>query len=115
MLTRTDFAFTPKLGRVLGRNLTSHFGAGMTWLGRRPLPYSEMGSDVLLVDARAEVRLKEVAVGVDAYNLLDRDWYDGEFVYASDFSPSGAASLLPVRHVSVGAPRSLMFTLSLFV
>jgi hypothetical protein len=115
MLTRSDLAFTPKLGRAFGRTITSHFGAGLTWQGRRPLPYSELGSDVFLVDARAEVRMKEVALGIDAFNLLDRKWYDGEFVYASDFDPSGATSLLPVRHVSVGAPRSLLFTVSLFV
>jgi hypothetical protein len=68
---------------------------------------------VLLVDARAALRWGPLETGIDLYNLLDADWYDGEFVYASQFGD--AASLVPARHVTVGAPLSVLWSLTLFV
>ena len=115
LVTRTDMAFTPRFGTLLHRHLDAHLGAGMTWLGRRPLPYSEMGHDVLLVDASAGLRWKEIALDLDVFNVLDADWYDGEFVYASSFTPGAAASLAPQRHVTVGPPRTLLVSLAVFI
>ena len=114
LTARADLAFTPLLGEV-GRfgALHSHFGAGATYFGRRPLPYGETGHDALLIDARAALRLGPIEMGLDVYNLLGAAWYDGEFVYASSFG--GAASLVPERHVSVGAPRSWLWSLTLSV
>lgn len=113
IVVRSDMALTPRLGGVFGRELRSHFGAGTTYLGRRPLPYSEFGHDVFLIDARAEFRVGPVATGLEVFNLLDADWYDGQFVYASDFG--GGGSRLPVRHVTVGPPRSFHWSFTLFV
>jgi hypothetical protein len=112
---RTDLAVTPVLGHWLHRPIRGHFGLATTFLGGRPLPYAEFGHDVFLVDARAAVRLKEVELGVDAFNLLDAKWYDGEFVYASNFTQGAAPSLVPERHVTVGAPRTLWVTLSVYL
>ena len=42
------------------------------------------------------------------FNVLDTRWYDGEFTYASSFAPSAAPSLVPVRHVTAGAPRTVL-------
>jgi iron complex outermembrane receptor protein len=112
---RTDLAFTPTLGRFLNRTLQGRFGAATTFLGGRPLPYGETGHDVFLVDARVAVRLKEVELSVDAFNLLNAEWYDGEFVYASNFNPGTAASLVPERHVTVGAPRTVWVSLALYL
>ena len=72
-----------------------------------------MGHDVFLVDASANVRLGPVRLELDVFNALGANWYDGEFVYASSFG--GAASLVPVRHVSVGAPRTLLGSLTVFL
>jgi len=114
LTARADAAFTPALGRVGSfGTLRSHFGAGVTYLGGRPLPYGETGHDALLFDARATLRLGPLETGLDVYNLFDAAWYDGEFVYASSFG--GAASLVPERHVTVGAPRTFMWTLTLSV
>ena len=52
---------------------------------------------------------------VESFNLLDTDWNDGEFVYPSNFNQGASPSLLPVRHISAGAPRTLMATLTLFI
>jgi iron complex outermembrane receptor protein len=120
LVARADAAFTPTFGDVLTLGalpslgaLRAHFGLATTYIARRPLPYGEFGHDALLFDARAALRLGPLETGIDLYNLFGTEWYDGEFVYASAFG--GAASLVPERHVTVGAPRSLVWTLSLFI
>jgi TonB family protein len=112
-VARADVAFSPVVGQVLERALTAHVGAGLTGLARRPLPYGELGHDIFLIDARAGLRWGPIETHLDLYNLFDADWYDGEFVYASQFGD--AASLVPVRHVTVGPPFTLLWTLTLFV
>lgn len=110
---RSDIALSPRFPDLLGRRLKAHLGAAFTYVGRKPLPYSEFGHDALLVDARAELRLGPVQTSLDVFNVLGRDWYDGEFVFASRFG--SAASLVPVRHVTVGPPRTVLWSLTLFV
>jgi hypothetical protein len=112
---RADVAAQTDLGRIGDRTLAGRIGIGTQSLLRRPLPYGEFGHDVFLVSASAGVRLREVALGVDVFNLLDARWYDGEFVYPSRFDPHGQPSLLPARHVSVGAPRSVLVSLSVYL
>lgn len=113
IVVRGDWALTPTLGQYWGHDLKSHLGAGFTYLGRRPLPYGEMGHDAFLTDASVSVRLGPIETGLEAFNLFNAAWYDGQFVYASAFS--GAASLVPSRHVTVGPPRSWLWTLTLYV
>ena len=115
LVIRTDVAFTPTLGRVLNRPLTAHIGFGQTGIARRPLPYGEMGHDYSLIDAVARVRLREAELGLSAFNLLNLDWYDGEYTFASNFQRGAAPSLVPQRHVTVGAPRSVLATLTLYL
>jgi hypothetical protein len=68
-----------------------------------------------LVDATASVRLKEVQLGIDAFNLLNANWYDGEFVYDSNFTQGSSPSLIPQTHVTVGAPRTILVAAALFL
>lgn len=114
LVARADAAVTPILGRFKGGGaLRSHVGMALTYLGRRPLPYAELAHDIFSIDARAALRLGPVETSLDVYNLLDAAWYDGEFVYASAFG--GAASLVPERHVTVGSPRTFIWSLTLSV
>jgi len=115
IVIRTDVAFTPTLGRVLNRPITSHFGFGQTSIARRPLPYGEMGHDYSLLDAVASVRVREVELRLSAFNLLNLNWYDGEYTFASNFERGAAPSLVPQRHVTVGAPRTVLGTITLFL
>jgi hypothetical protein len=110
-VVRSDSALTPTLGAVWGKTVNGRFGWGLTYLGQRPLPYDEMGHDVFLVDAVAGLRLERFELSLEGFNLLDADWYDGEFAYPSSFG-NGGASLIPLRHVTVGAPRSLLLSFS---
>ncbi|AUX45635.1 TonB-dependent receptor [Sorangium cellulosum] len=115
VVARTDLAVTPRLGTLLGRPLEARAGAGVTLLHRRPLPCREIGHDALLTDVTAHLRYHHVEVGIDVHNLLDAAWFDGEFVYPSSFTRGAAPDRLPARHVTVGAPRSLFVSLSLYL
>jgi hypothetical protein len=107
VVARSDTAFRPVIGQLGGAPVRGHLGLGLTLLGRRPLPYGEMGHDAFLADVGTGVRWKGLALNMEVFNLLDDGWYDGEFVYASSTSRGAPPSLVPQRHVTVGAPRTL--------
>jgi outer membrane cobalamin receptor len=115
LVVRSDVSFTPRLASLWNRPLTARVGGGLSYQHAKPLPFAEWGHDVLVVDATASLRLHELELGVDAYNLLDANSYDGEFTYASNFSRSATPTLVPARHVTVGAPRTILFTLAVYV
>ncbi|AKT37542.1 TonB-dependent receptor domain-containing protein [Chondromyces crocatus] len=115
VVVRSDMAVTPRLGTIAGHGLLGRLGFGATLLHRRPMPYGEMGHDAMVVDAGASVRYRFAELGIEAFNLLDATWFDGEFVYASSFQREGAVERLPARHVTVGPPRVLLVSLTLFV
>lgn len=115
VVARTDAAWKPTFGQWLGRTAEGQFGIGTTYIARRPLPFGEFGNDTFLVDATASIRLREVQLRIDAFNLLGLNWYDGQFVFASNFERGAAPSLVPQRHVTVGAPRTIMATLALYL
>lgn len=115
LVLRTDGAVRHELARLLSRSLVLTVGAGLEGLASRPLPFGERGQNVFLVDARAALRLREVELGVDVFNLLGADWYDGQFVYASNFGRSSTPPRVPFRHVTVGPPRTLFASLSISI
>jgi len=115
LIIRQDLAFTPTIAHTFSRPLTGRFGASLTGMFDRPQPYGGYGHDVFLVDAVAELRLKEIAVGLDVFNVLDAHWYDSEFTFSANWNPGAAPRLVPERYVTVGAPRTILGTLSLFV
>jgi iron complex outermembrane recepter protein len=115
VVARGDLTARPELGQLLHRKLTGRIGAGATYLYRRPIPFGELGTDVMLLDAVAGARLAEVELTFEVWNLLDAEWNDGEFVYASNFQRGAAGSQIPVRHITAGAPRSLMLSLALYI
>ncbi|HEY8945898.1 MAG TPA: TonB-dependent receptor, partial [Polyangiaceae bacterium] len=113
IVARTELGVNLPVREVGTRALVVRAGLGSTALFRRPIPFGEFGSDVMLVDLLAAARLAELELALEVWNLFDRAWNDGEFVYASNFRRGDHASALPVRHVTVGAPRQLMLSLSL--
>lgn len=115
LVVRTDAAYKRRLGRVFGRDLDGQIGAGLEGLVGRPLPYKETGRNVFLVDASAGLRLREIELRLDVFNLFDADWYDGQFVYASNFSRASSPSLVPQRHVTIGPPRTFWLSLALYI
>ncbi len=115
LVVRSDLMLRRPVMKLLRRELVGTLGFGATWVVKRPIPLGETGRDVQLLDGRASLRLKEVELGLETLNLLDREWNDGEFVYASNFTQNARPSLLPGRHVSAGAPRTVLGTLTLYL
>jgi TonB family protein len=98
----------------LGTALVGRLGLGVTWVGRRALPYGQRSDVIFVTDVSAEVGWRWVSLGISVTNLFGAKYRLGEFNYASDFRTSGALpTLVPVRHFSAGAPRAVMLTLAL--
>jgi outer membrane cobalamin receptor len=111
---RSDSSASRALGQVGGHTVEGRLGWSLTYLGRRPLPFSQRGHDVMLVDASAGLAFSRLELVLEAFNVLDAAWYDGEFSYASRFD-ARSVSLVDQRHVSVGAPRSLLLSLQVSI
>jgi iron complex outermembrane recepter protein len=99
--------------RLAGTALRGAIGAGVTYVGRRPLPYNQLSDAILAMDASATMNWRRFELGFEATNLLDRRYRLGEYNYASDFHSAGQPTLVPVRHFSAGPPR--MFFVSFAV
>lgn len=115
IVARAALSLTPTLWSVGTRTLRAELGGGASYLARRPLPYAQFGHRIFLLDAQARLRFGELALALTAFNLLDTAWYDGEFAFASNWHPEQAATLVPARHVTVGAPRTLFASLELYL
>jgi len=113
-ILRSDSSLRRGFGELWKRPLAGRIGWSLTYLGRRPLPYAQVGHDVFLVDAAAALELARWELGLDIFNVLDAAWYDGEFAYASSFG-GRSASLVPLWHVTAGTPRTLLLSLALSI
>ena len=115
VVARTDLSAVPTVARVLDRDLSLRAGLGLSYLALRPLPFGEIGSDSFVADVSAGARLGEIELRLDATNVLDAHYFDGQFVFASQFQQGGAERLVPQRHVTVGPPRAFFATLALYI
>jgi TonB family protein len=111
---RSDSALHHELPfRILNSKLTAAVGAGVTFVGRRPLPYNQMSDTLFTVDASGSVSYRRFELGFEVTNLFDRRYRLGEYNYASNFQGEGQLpTLVPVRHFSAGPPRLLFLTLA---
>jgi len=108
---RSDTAFFSELPfRILGSKTKGTIGSGITYVGPRPLPYGQRSQDVFTVDVSASLSWTHYEIGLVATNLLDRRNRIGEYNYASDFHGQAQPTLVPERHFTVGAPRSVFAT-----
>lgn len=112
IVARTDLGLAPELTTVLDRALVLKAGLGLSLIARRPLPLSEIGTNVFQADTSLGLRWKEIELKGEVFNLFDTRWFDGEFTYASSFDQGGPASLVPQRHVSLGAPITVFGTVT---
>ena len=83
-------------------------------MGPRPLPYGSRSDTIFTLDANLTLGWRFVNMGLSAMNLLDTRYRLGEYNYASDFHSNPTfPTLVPVRHFSAGAPRTIMFSVAL--
>ncbi len=99
---------------VFGAPVKGHLGVGYTFVGRRALPFGQRSGVISVLDLNAEASYRWVTLGVAITNLTDSQYRLGEYNYASDFRTSGSPpTLVPARHFTAGAPRQVLFTVSL--
>ncbi len=112
VVARTDLGLAPELTTLFDRALILKAGLGLSLIARRPLPFSEIGTNVFQADTSLGLRWKEIELKGEIFNLFDSRWFDGEFTYASTFEQGAAPSLVPQRHVSLGAPITVFGTVT---
>ena len=118
LVVRADVAINGRLfdWKVAGRAVYGRFGIGFTFVPGRPLPFQEFGDPFYLLSAGASVRFWHVEIGIEARNLLNLQYRQAEFNYASNFEGPGiVASKLVERHFAAGEPLSVMATFTLHI
>ena len=80
-------------------------------LGPRALPDGFAAPAATVLDATAQLDWSAWQLSLDVDNVLGADWWDGSFVYPSQWSPRGPRSELPVRHITTGSARVLRVAL----
>jgi hypothetical protein len=108
---RSDTALFRDLPRaILGHTARLSFGAGVTYVGPRALPYGEVSRDIFTIDAAATLTWSAYQVRLASTNLLNTQYRLGEYNYASDFHSQPQPTLVPDRTFTAGAPRAVLAT-----
>jgi iron complex outermembrane recepter protein len=115
VVVRADAALFGSLALApFGTPLKGALGVGTTFVGRRALPFGQRSDVIFTTDVNGEVSWRMLTIGVAATNLFNAQYRLGEFNYASDFRLTGGTpTLVPTRHFTAGAPRQLLFTVSI--
>lgn len=108
---RSDTALFHDLPRlVVGRALRGTLGAGVTYVGPRPLPYGQRSENLVTIDASAGLTWGPFQLRFVCTNLLGTQYRLGEYNYASDFHSQPQPTLVPARTFTAGAPRGVFGT-----
>jgi iron complex outermembrane recepter protein len=90
-------------------------GYGVSYVGRRPLPYGDLSDIIFISDASLGFVWDIFTVRLSGQNLFDRRYKLGEYNYASSFGSAPSPSLVPERSFTAGAPRVLALSLAVTV
>jgi TonB family protein len=93
-----------------GHPLRASINAGVTFVGRRPLPYGQVSQPIFTVDASAGLAWSHYELRLLSTNLLDTQYRLGEYNYASDFHSQPQPTLVPERAFTAGAPRGIFLS-----
>lgn len=117
LVVRGDVAAHGTLPRLSlgGGPLVGSVGLGLTYVAPRPLPLSERGDAYVLIDLSAQLRMRGVAVGLSAENLLNRRYRLSEFNYVSDFHSRPYPTQVAERHFVAGPPLGLFATVTVYL
>jgi hypothetical protein len=108
VVLRSDTAVWSSLPwRLRGEPFRGALSAGVTYVGRRPLPYGARSDTIFTIDANATLAWKGFELGLVVTNLLDAKYRLGEYNYVSNFQEGGPPTYVPSRLFSAGAPRGV--------
>jgi TonB family protein len=99
--------------RITDRPITGTLGLRLSYIGSRALPFSQTAPGNFVVDLHGTLRWRLLEVGVSIWNLLNRQYAQSEFFYASDFHTRPYATLAPASHFTAAPPRTYLVTLAL--
>ena len=98
----------------LGTPLQGRAGLGVTYVGRRALPFGQRSDVIFVIDVSAEVAWRQFSLGLSATNLANTQYKQVELNYASDFHTGGSLpTLVPALHFAAGPPRALLLTFAI--
>jgi iron complex outermembrane receptor protein len=114
VVVRSDTAvWTDLPWKVRAEPLRGALAAGITYVGRRPLPFGALSDTIFTIDANATLEWSHFEVGLVVTNLLDTKYRLGEFNFDSNFQQGVPPTLVPARLFSAGAPRGIFGTLTI--
>ena len=96
--------------KLTNKSIRGTVGYGVSYVGPRPLPYSELSDTIFISDASAGLAWSIWHVRLAGTNLFNAKYKLGEYNYASDFHSQAEPTLDPQRTFTAGAPLQLMLT-----
>ena len=113
LVLRGDLAFFHPLPWLLDHQpVRATIGYGVSYVGRRPLPYGQVSDIIFVSDASAALAWSIWSVRLSAQNLFGTQYKLGEYNYVSDFHTTPEPTLVPERMFTAGAPRTVLLSLS---
>ncbi|HEY6458628.1 MAG TPA: TonB-dependent receptor plug domain-containing protein, partial [Polyangiaceae bacterium] len=114
LVLRGDAAFFADLPWHLAHQaVRATLGYGVSYVGRRPLPYGDVSDVIFLSDASFGLGWTIWNARLSAQNLFDTRYRLGEYDYPSSFGKYlPGPTLAPERSFTAGAPRTVLLTLS---
>jgi iron complex outermembrane recepter protein len=106
---RIDAGYVRKLFSFRSFPVNIRGGLGYSYLGPRPIPYSQWADPVNLTDMSLSLFWKNIELKLEATNVFGAKWHDTELNFVSQWDPS-QPTRLPQRHVVAGAPRTVMLS-----
>ena len=97
---------------VDGKAIRATLGYGVSYVGRRPLPYGDLSDVIFVSDASVGLGWSIWNVRLTGQNIFNARYKLGEYNYASDFHSAPAPTLAPERAFTAGAPGQVMLSLS---
>ncbi len=108
LVLRADAALFHDLPwRLLRKPVRAAVGYGVSYVGPRPLPFSETSDVIFVSDASVSLGWDIWTVRFAGQNLFDARYKLGEYNYASDFHSQSRPTLAPERSFTAGAPQQL--------
>ncbi len=113
LVVRGDLALFRDLPWRLGsKPVRATLGYGLSYVGERPLPYSQLSDVIFVSDASVGLGWGPWNVRLAAQNLFDSRYKLGEYNYPSDFRSQPEPTLAPERAFTAGAPRIVLLSIS---
>jgi iron complex outermembrane recepter protein len=114
LILRGDLVFFHDLPWTLAHMpVRATVGYGVSYVGRRPLPYGDVSDVIFLSDASVGLGWSIWNARLSGQNIFDSMYRLGEYNYASDFHKLlPEPTLAPERSFTAGAPRILMLSIS---